>query len=212
MSFNKVLILSPHTDDAELGAAGFISKLIEEGKDIYWVVFSTAEDSLPLGMAPDTLRKEFVGVTKDLGLEDKNYIIFDYKVRNLDAHRQEVLETLVKIRKEFKPDLVIGPSLNDYHQDHRVVCMEMIRAFKTSSSILCYELPWNHVEFNAQYFVRLEKRHVDKKIHLLSHYKSQQIAQRHYFNEGFIEGLARVKGTQINAEYAEAFDVIRMVH
>jgi LmbE family N-acetylglucosaminyl deacetylase len=212
MSFNNVLILSPHTDDAELGAAGFISKLIEEGKNIYWVVFSTAEDSLPEGMAPDTLRKEFINVTKHLELGEDNYKIFNYKVRNLDAHRQEVLETLVKIRKEFKPDLVLGPSLNDYHQDHRVVCMEMIRAFKTSSSILCYELPWNHIEFNAQYFVKLEKRHIEKKISLLNYYKSQQVAQRHYFNEGFIEGLARVKGTQINSEYAEAFDVIRMVH
>ena len=212
MSFNRVLILSPHTDDGELGAGGFISKLIEEGADVFWIVFSTAEDSLPKGMDHDTLKNEFIAVCKDLGLNENKYKIFNYKVRNLDNHRQEVLETLVSIRKDYNPDLVIGPSLNDYHQDHQVVCLEMIRAFKTSSSILCYELPWNHIEFNSKYFVKLEKRHLAKKIKLLNHYKSQQIAQRHYFKEEFIEGLSRVKGSQINSEFAEAFDVIRMVH
>lgn len=53
----NILILSPHTDDAELGCGGSIIKFIEEGHNIYWVVFSTAEESLPLDLPRDILKK-----------------------------------------------------------------------------------------------------------------------------------------------------------
>jgi len=211
MDANKILVLSPHTDDAELGCGGTISKLIEEGKDILWVVFSTSEESLPEGLPPDTLVKEFKNVVDYLGLNKDNYKIFRFKVRKLSEKRQEVLEELVKIRKQYQPDLVIGPSLNDFHQDHSVVANEMIRAFKTSASILCYELPWNHVEFNTQFFVKLKESNVNTKVHLLEYYKSQFIAQRHYFSEDFVRGLSYTRGAQIGTKYAEAFEVIRWI-
>jgi LmbE family N-acetylglucosaminyl deacetylase len=140
----NVLILSPHADDAELGCGGLITKLIDEKENILWIVFSTAGESLLNGLPKDTLKKEFINVTKELNINDKNYKIFNFKVRNLQEHRQDILEELMKIRKEFNPQLVIGPSLNDFHQDHQVVAWEMIRAFKTVSSIISYELPWNH--------------------------------------------------------------------
>ena len=72
----RILILSPHTDDAELGCGGSITKFIEEGHEILWVVFSTAEESLPKGLPKDTLKKEFLSVMKDLGLKEENYKIF----------------------------------------------------------------------------------------------------------------------------------------
>lgn len=211
MKASRVLILSPHTDDAELGAGGLITKLIEDNTEIFWIVFSSAEESLPDHLPSDTLVKEFVSVMNHLNLNEKQFKVLNFKVRKLQEKRQEILEYLVKIRNEFKPELVIGPSLNDFHQDHQVVCQEMIRAYKTFSSILCYELPWNHLQFNSSYFVKLEARHINNKVEMLKYYKSQQIANRHYFSEDFIRGNAFAKGAQINHKYAEAFDVIRII-
>lgn len=207
----RVLFLSPHTDDVELGAGGTLVKLLEQGHEIFWVVFSTAEDSLPENLQRDTLRREFISVTRILGLSENNYKIFDFRVRRLHEHRQEVLEELVRARKDFTPDLVIGPSLNDYHQDHQVVAWEMTRAFKNTSSIICYELPWNHVTFNTQLFVKLEEKHIEKKAELLGNYKSQLILGRPYFSRDFIFGWARMRGVQIRSEFAEAFEVIRWI-
>lgn len=207
----RALFLSPHTDDVELGAGGTLVKFLEEGHEIYWVVFSTAEDSLPPGIPRDALRREFLSVISDLGLKSEQYRILNFRVRHLPEHRQEVLEELVRTRKEYSPDLVIGPSLNDYHQDHQVVAWEMVRAFKNSASIISYELPWNHVRFNTQLFVRLEERHIDRKIALLSHYQSQISLNRPYFSEDFIRGWARTRGVQVRVRYAEAFEVIRWI-
>jgi LmbE family N-acetylglucosaminyl deacetylase len=211
MDNKAIIILSPHTDDAELGCGGTIVRMMWEGMNIHWFVFSTAEDSLPKDLPQNTLHNEFIEVTQKIGLSTDNYEIFNYQVRNLPEHRQEILEILVRIKKEINPGLVIGPSLNDYHQDHLVIANEMIRAFKSSSSIISYELPWNHITFSNQMFFRLNKKHIEKKIELLSSYKSQLIKNRAYFSGEFIYGLAKTRGIQIDCEYAEAFEVIRWI-
>ena len=48
-SYNNILVLAPHTDDGELGLGGTISKLIELGKKVTYVAFSTAQQSVPEG-------------------------------------------------------------------------------------------------------------------------------------------------------------------
>ena len=207
----RILILSPHTDDAELGCGGRIAKFLGMGHDIYWVVFSSAEDSLPKNLPKDTLKREFFNVIKSFSINEKKYRLFDFKVRSLTDYRQDILDELVKIQKKFQPELVIGPSLNDFHQDHVVVANEMVRAFKTSSSIICYELPWNHVSFNTQLFVKLEKIYMDKKLQVLKNYKSQIMLHKRYFSDDLILGWAKMRGTQIKEDFAEAFEVIRWI-
>ena len=205
----KILILSPHTDDAELGCGGAIAKFIEEKHKILWIVFSTAEESLPKGSPKDTLKKEFLKVVKNLGLNEKNYKIHNFKVRHLQENRQDVLEELIKVRDEFKPELVIIPSLNDYHQDHQVVANEAVRAFKTNASIIGYELPWNHVSFDTNLFIKLDEKHMNKKFELIKNYKTQFEEGRKYFSKEYVFGLAKVRGIQCNSDYAEAFEIIR---
>lgn len=205
----RILILSPHTDDAELGCGGLIIKLIKKGDSIMWIVFSTAQESLQEDLPKDTLKNEFLSVVYNLGLKEENYRIFNFKVRELLDYRQDVLENLVALREVFKPRLVIGPSLNDFHQDHQVVAHEMVRAFKTTASIICYELPWNHVKFDTQLFVSLGREQIAGKCQMLNNYKSQLDQNRAYFSEEFISGWAKTRGIQCGSEYAEAFEVIR---
>ncbi len=211
MKQNRILFLSPHTDDVELGCGGTIVKLLEQKKEIHWVVFSVAEDSLPNENDKLKLQKEFISVTEELALKPDNYTIYRYPVRKLNFYRQEILETLIKIKKEFNPELVFGPSQNDFHQDHQVISNEMIRAFKMHCSILCYELPWNHIKFTSTYFVRLEERHIQMKLKILKKYETQIKLNRYYFSDDMIKGLAMTRGAQINHKYAESFDVIRIL-
>jgi LmbE family N-acetylglucosaminyl deacetylase len=207
----RILILSPHTDDAELGAGGTIFKFLENGDKLRWIVFSAAEDSLPSSLPRDTLKREFMDVVTSIGLRKDMYKVFDYKVRYLHEHRQEILEDMVSINGDFSPDLVVGPSLNDHHQDHQVVAREMIRAFKRSSSIISYELPWNHIEFNTQLFTRLQRTHIEKKFQLLEKYHSQITLHKPYFDKEFIFGWARMRGVQVGSDFAETFEVARWI-
>ena len=144
-----------------------------------------------------------------LGVPKDHLFVYGYPVRRLSYHRQEVLEDLVKLRREVNPDLVLMPSPNDVHQDHQVTHAEGVRAFK-DLSILAYELPWNHIHFAAQAFVIVEPRHLDRKWEALQQYQSQLQLARPYFSRDFIESWARVRGVQVRAPLAEAFEVLRM--
>ena len=207
-NLNRVLILAPHTDDGELGCGGTIARFAAEKHDVYYVAFSTAEQSLPVGFPSNTLELEVKAATKVLGIPPENLIVFKHEVRKLNYVRQEILEELVKLRKDIRPNLIFLPSPNDLHQDHSTVSEEGVRAFK-HSSILGYELLWNNISFNTQSFVILTEKHVKTKIKALEEYRSQR--HRKYLTKDFIIGWARTRGTQINADYAEAFEVLRWI-
>ncbi|WP_223606127.1 PIG-L deacetylase family protein [Chryseobacterium sp. OSA05B] len=207
-NFKKVLVLAPHTDDGELGAGGFISKLIEDGAEVYYMAFSTAEESVPEGFPKDILKTEVRAATKVLGVKDENVIIFNYQVRKLNYARQEILEELIRFKRVHNDiDLVLLPSINDIHQDHSTIANEGIRAFKTKS-IFSYELIWNNLSFNTQSYISLEEKHINKKIDALKEYKSQGF--RDYLSADFIRSLAVARGVQFGVKYAETFEVVRL--
>lgn len=208
---SKVLILAPHTDDAELGCGGTMARLAEEGIELNVAAFSTARASLPPGSDPDLLRKEFNEAMDKMGIPEKRRFIYDYQVRKLSYSRQEVLEEMIKLRDRIDPQMVMLPSGSDLHQDHEVVYNEGLRAFK-ERTVWGYELPWNHITFSAQAFVKLDERHVEKKWEVLQCYESQFQKNRRYFTKEFIRGLAGVRGVQVKADFAEAFEVIRTVY
>tara|TARA_B100000989_G_scaffold294706_1_gene274306 strand:+ start:1037 stop:1669 length:633 start_codon:yes stop_codon:yes gene_type:complete len=204
--FKNILVIAPHTDDGEFGCGGSISKFIEKGYNVYYLAFSTAEESVPQGYPKNILETEVKEANEILGIPIENLILYKYRVRHLAEHRQEILQILVDLNKNLNPDLVFIPSLNDIHQDHSTVAMEGLRAYK-NTSILCYEVPWNNLNFNTQCFISLEKRHIEKKIDALSCYKSQM--QKPYASSDFIYSLAKTRGTQINEKYSEVFEVLR---
>lgn len=205
---NRFLILSPHTDDGEFGCGGSIARFVEEEKEIYYVAFSTAEESVPAPWPKDILKTEVKEATKQLGISQENLIIFNFKVRELSYHRQEVLDELIKIKKDICPDLVLLPSTNDLHQDHSTVTEEGIRAFKTIT-ILGYENPWNNISFQAESFIVLSEENVITKLNALNAYNSQK--GKAYANEEYVRSIVRMRGVQIGSRYAEAFEVIRWV-
>ena len=151
---------------------------------------------------------------KILGIEPQNLFIYKYRVRKFPQFRQEILEDLVKLNKEINPDLVFMPCKYDLHQDHQVIAVEGFRAFKYAS-ILGYEMPWNNIEFKSTSFIILNRNCIEKKIEARRCYKSQKLRLklngRNENDPEYVRALARIRGQQINADYAEAFNVMRWI-
>lgn len=202
----KILILAPHTDDGEFGCGGTAAKFIEERKEVFYAAFSICEESVPKNMSPDTLLKEVRQATHVLGVRPQSLYTFKFPVRRFPQYRQEILEEMVLLKKNIKPDLVFMPSLSDLHQDHRTVAEEGLRVFK-EASVLSYEIPWNNMIFRNSCFSALERRHLEKKIAALKCYKSQGL--RKYADQDFFLSLAKVRGVQSGHKYAEVFEIVR---
>jgi LmbE family N-acetylglucosaminyl deacetylase len=206
--WKRALVLAPHTDDGEFGCGATMARLVEEGAEVRYVAFSIATRSLPDGFAPDTLAREVREATGELGIPAENLTVHDFDVRTFPEHRQAILELLIELWHEWEPDLVFQPSLHDIHQDHQTIAAEGLRAFKRTT-ILGYEIPWNNLDFAYQAYFALERRHVERKEAALARYASQQ--HRRYANPEYIWNLARTHGINVNREYAEVFQVYRLI-
>jgi LmbE family N-acetylglucosaminyl deacetylase len=206
--WKRTLVLAPHTDDGEFGCGGTMARLVEAGTDVRYVAFSIATKSLPEGFPPDTLAREVREATAEIGIPASGLIVHDFEVRTFPERRQEILELLIALWEEWVPDAVFMPSLRDIHQDHQVIAAEGLRAFKRTT-VLGYEIPWNNFNFDHQAYVGLEERHVERKVAALERYASQQ--HRNYANPEYIRSLARTHGINVNRDYAEVFEVYRIV-
>ena len=206
--WRKALVLAPHTDDGEFGCGGTMARLVAAGCEVRYHAFSIATRSLPPGFPPDTLAREVAEATAELGIPREWLTVHDFDVRTFPERRQDILELLVALWEEWQPDVVFQPSLHDVHQDHRTIAEEGLRAFKRTT-ILGYEIPWNNFDFEYQWYVALEQRHIDLKVAALEKYASQQ--HRRYANEEYVRNLARMHGVNVNREYAEVFQVYRVV-
>lgn len=206
----SLLVCAPHTDDAELGCGGTIARLSEEGWTVHVAAFSNAEQSLPAGSEKDRLEREMRQALSVLSVQPNNIYQFHFPVRRFQEHRQSILDTMITLGRDIKPDFVMIPASQDVHQDHGVIHQEGLRAYR-GSSIWGYELPWNQITTDTHGFVPLERRHIDLKIKALMCYKSQVELNRPYFSEEVLAGLAAIRGVQIKRAYAEAYQILRSI-
>lgn len=205
----NVLVVAAHPDDGEFACGGTISRLIEEGKKVWYIVFSPCKKSVPSGYPEDILYQELGQAAEVLGIPDGRLITFDFEVRELPRDRQQILEELVGLNREIQPDLVFMPESADFHQDHQTIHQEAKRAFKTSCQ-LGYELPWNQFGGEHKFYIKLEKKHLDKKLEAIRCYQSQGF--REYYDEELFVSLARVRGVQAKNRWAESFEMIKWIY
>jgi N-acetylglucosamine malate deacetylase 1 len=206
--FQNVLVLAPHTDDGEFGCGGTMARLIENDVRVTYAAFSTAAKSVPEGFPKDVLKHEVRAATGVLGIDPADLKVFDFEVRTFPTMRQDILEEMIVLQRELDPDCVLMPALIDLHQDHKTIAEEGLRAFKRTT-VLAYEIPWNNLNFSQQAYVRLEERHIEKKVQALSCYASQ--GHRNYLNEDYIRNVALTRGINISCDYAEVFEVYRWI-
>lgn len=203
----KILILGAHPDDGELGCGGTIARLVEEGREVFYVVFSKCEKSVPAEFPKDILESEFYKAATRLGIKRENIKILNYSVRDFPHYRQDILEELIELGKNISPDVVFLPSSHDIHQDHITIYQEGLRAF-SQKTILGYELPWANRSFAYSAFIPIDQKHFDTKVEAIKNYVSQK--HRKYMDQEFIKGWARMRGIQSNTKYAEAFEIIQL--
>ena len=193
----NILILSPHTDDAELGAGGTIARFVDEGHNIKVMAYANCDEG-PID--------RFYKSMDILGVSDFEFL--NYERRTLPDNRKEILDSLYKLNKQTSFDLVIIPSTADIHQDHQVVTQETIRTFR-SSTILGYEFPWNNEVFRSNCFINLAPEHIERKLKAIEFYESQ--SNKRFFSKKVQYARAMVRALNINTDLAEAFELIKLV-
>lgn len=203
MNFKKVLLISAHPDDAEIGAGGTAHFLSRRGAQIEHLVFSKCAKSLPKGITEKQLLEECRSADEILGIGKTT--ILDFPVRRFNEHRQDILEFLWAKRQE-NFDLLVCPWPYDTHQDHRQLAEEVVRAWKRAlPTILFYEIPANCLGFAPNFFFILKKENVEAKVKALNQYQSQITRTPEYFSLDNFRAVLTYTGMLVGEPFAEGF-------
>ena len=203
---SKILVLSPHTDDAEISCGGTIAKMKKLGNELLCLSFSYANISIPEDFPKIST---FLEYEKSMNLFGIEHLSFDYPTRYFPDHKQNILELLIKFKERFKPDIVLLPNSCDVHQDHQVIHQEGLRAFR-NCSIFGYENIWNTIgKPNMSTYIPLTNEHIGKKMEVIECYRSQIHKKPDLID--VVLSLAQVRGSEIGAKYAETFETIRSI-
>ena len=220
----KILILSPHADDEILGCGGFISKYSKLNYDINVLILTNASIGAPEIYSADLIKKIRNEAIKANNLIGTKKLFFE----NLPALNLNLLPTykiakiLEKYLSECNPEIVLMPSKNDIHDDHKIIFNAAKVAMRLNKKrnlrkILTYEVlsetEWNEDEnsFNPNYFVALKKSDIDNKVRAFLKYKSQVRKFPHPRSKEAIINLSKVRGSQVFMNYAEAFKVEKIL-
>lgn len=192
----RYLFIGSHPDDIELCCGATIAALNEQGHHVTIVTLS-------VNFSGQSLLHEFN--CSMLVMAPESYFIKNFQPRRFCDFRQELLDYLLTL----KADYVFTHDPEDRHQDHAVVGVESLRAFK-NVNLITFTAEWNRIRNHNTLYVPVKKGHLETKVRALSCYESQR--QRPYMDAHFIYAQAIVNGIACGHEYAEAFEVKRMIY
>ena len=202
----RVLAIGAHPDDIEIAAAGTLLRLAAEVPDLRAHVVVMTSTPLRATEARAAAAAVLTGAS-DLTVE-----VHDLTDGHLPAQWDQVKGALEALARSTRPDVILCPSPSDAHQDHRLVG-ELVRTSFRDQLVLQYEIPkWDGDlgATGATHYVPLDRDQVERKCALLrSSFPSQ--AGRDWFSDETFMALARLRGLECRADYAEAFAVGKAV-
>ena len=199
----SVLALGAHPDDIEIAAGGTLLSLAERHPGLhvrYVLMTGTQERQLEARAAARAF-------TPDAELEVE---LHDLPDGRLPAVWGQVKEIMAVLARSVRPDVILAPSPGDAHQDHRTVGELVPTAFR-DQLYLGYEVPkWDGDLARPNTYFPLSDEIARRKVELLDKsYPSQH--GRDWWDEETFLALARLRGMECRARYAEAFTCAKMI-
>ena len=194
----KVLAIGAHSDDIEIGAGGAILSWIASGAEVSvdWCALSAPGERADEARAS---AMEFLA-----GAARADIHLSDFRDGYFPAERTAVKDWVEGLKRLETPDVILCHQRNDAHQDHRLVCELVWNTFR-DHLILEYEIPkWDGDLGQPNVYVELSEDVLARKIELLhKHFGTQR--SKAWFDDETFRGLARLRGVECRARYAEAF-------
>ena len=191
----SVLAIGAHPDDVEIGAGGLLLQLATRPLRARYVLLTGTAGRQAEARTAARAFLPGADLTVDLHQLPEG---------RLPAAWAQVKEVLEEVARSCSPDLILAPSAGDAHQDHRTIGEILPTVFR-DQLCLAYEIPkWDGDLGRPSLYVPLSEGDVRHKAELLHKCYPSQHGRDWWDDEVFL-GLARLRGMECRARYAEAF-------
>jgi LmbE family N-acetylglucosaminyl deacetylase len=226
----RLLVLAPHSDDEVIGNGGLISKVKDQGGEVFVQVFTIGQlnhyDGTKESVEADTRFSEFRAVMDYFQVDDCEVVFRDdYRHLRLDqTPRRDLVDIIEKSGKlsidHIRPTMVALPAPS-YNQDHEALYRAALTACRPhlpeikpfQKCVLVSDAPqlcWGDYRFRPNFYVDITG-YLSKKLHAFTLHKSQQRADPHNGGVESLRFLAMKRGREISVEAAEAYHCLRFV-
>ena len=220
----RLLVITPHSDDEVLGCGGLMSKVKNEGGKVFVLIFNLGFEKDDTKESQEK-RKNEVQEAMNVLKVDGYHLVHDQPDNNLDLDAEplhsliEVIESTSNVSLEkIAPTMVAIPTIFSHHQDHVHVhhaCIAALRPISTpvSNIVLSYEAPehsrWSASGvFEPNLFVEIDDV-IENKIIAFNKYRSQiRPGSR---DDDSIRNQAKYRGQEVGKNLCEAFYVHRFI-
>jgi LmbE family N-acetylglucosaminyl deacetylase len=199
----RILFIGAHPDDIELGCGALIHHIVQQ-TDVLCLTLSDNKKNPDLQEVKD----EHLRSMAKLGVPEDKVVVNHFETRRFLEARQDILETMIKFQKEFKPDIVFVHTKADVHQDHNAVTNEALRAFR-GTTVLGFDVIRSSYGFFPSFLVEVTEDDVKAKLDALAEYNTY--ASRYYFDPDLTRATLIRNGAIAERPFAEGFDILRIV-
>lgn len=213
----RVLVLSPHPDDEVIGCGGVVALNIRENREVRVVVATDGGEAIQADDRDAYREKRELECRRGLeavGTASLEFLRFPD--RHLAENSHDLASRLAAILREFRPDLVLVPSVVEIHPDHLALATAFCQLIESDPTLFS-ELAFAQVAF---YEVSQPLRPntlvditpvADAKWTAISAHASQ-LEIRDYI--AFARGLNAYRAMTLPAEalFAEAYYVVPLPH
>ncbi|EGX56005.1 hypothetical protein SZN_29997 [Streptomyces zinciresistens K42] len=199
----RVVAVGAHCDDIAIGAGGTLLTmcLARPGLRVDALVLT--------GGGGEREREERAALGAFCPGADLRLDVHKLPDGRLPARWEEAKGAVEELRARTEPDLVLAPRADDAHQDHRVLAKLVPTAFR-DHLVLGYEIAkWDGDLARPTAYQPLADGRAERKVRLLQEHYPSQRHRPWYDREAFL-GLARIRGIECHARYAEAFHVTKL--
>ena len=222
MRKKNLLVFAAHPDDEVLGCGGTIKKLSKK-YNVIVVFFSTgitSRNSNNENKKINQLKKDCIECNEILGT--KKVIFFELKDNQLDSYpRLFIIKKIENILNIYKPEIVFTHYYSDLNIDHQIVSNSTITACRPIKKnnflkkILFFETlsstEWSiKRSFQPNYYYEIDN-FLSYKLKAMKKYKSEIQESPLPRSITTIEALAKLRGSEINRKFAEAFFLYRKI-
>lgn len=225
---NKILIVASHPDDEVLGCGGIIAKYSKD-REVYILILGEGVSSRyqKREEAPkeelDKIREQSRQAGKFLGA--KEVFFLDLPDQRFDTVSfLDIVKKIENIVQALMPEIIYTHSSSDLNLDHRITFEAVLTATRPIGEFSAKELysfeissstEWAFSKINGSFlpdvFEDISSSDIAKKIEALKIYEGEIKKFPHPRSEEAILSLAKIRGSSVGSNYAEAFELIRYI-
>jgi len=227
---STILVVMPHPDDETFACGGAIARAKSLGATVYVMIMS-AGDLQHYHTAQKILgqtRADELARAMDCLEVDGHTVVYSDNERHLRLDALSRRDLMAQIEKEsdlaidrVRPDIVILPAPS-YNQDHEATfyagfaaCRPHLPSEKPFARIVLSadspQLGWNVAPVHLNAYVDISGAYLEKKLRAHACHQSQLRLPPHHASLENVERLARLRGSEVAVEAAEAFVCHRLL-